>query len=174
MKVIETVKKWNKNKKAHSTSLTVFNMRRFCPHRCVARVMTHRGNREVCKNPRVRLARLRKMIKMFWLKRKVETFSRAIESGQSWIAGLRIVKLERKLLRGWWHSFGFYRIVQGEEAIRQSSMSSINATIQVPKLKMTRVHIPFTFRLLETGNNSFEGNFSEFPIVRGLFIVSRR
>lgn len=49
------------------------------------------------------------------------------------------------------------RIVQGEEVIRQSSMSSINATIQVPKLKMTRVHIPFTFRLLETGNNSFEG-----------------
>jgi hypothetical protein len=38
-------------------------------------------------------------------------------------------------------------------------MSSINATIQVPKLKMTRVHIPFTFRLLETGNNSFDGEF---------------
>lgn len=36
-------------------------------------------------------------------------------------------------------------------------MSSINATVQVPRLKMTRVHIPFTFRLLETGNNSYEG-----------------
>ncbi|CRL00349.1 CLUMA_CG013621, isoform A [Clunio marinus] len=47
------------------------------------------------------------------------------------------------------------KIVQGEEAIRQSSMT-INATIQVPRLKMTRVHIPFTFRLLETGNNSYE------------------
>jgi len=37
-------------------------------------------------------------------------------------------------------------------------MASINATVQVPRLKMTRVHIPFTFRLLETGNNSYEGN----------------
>ncbi|CAO1312458.1 unnamed protein product [Diamesa tonsa] len=48
------------------------------------------------------------------------------------------------------------KIVQGEEAIRHSSLSSINATVQVPRLKMTRVHIPFTFRLLETGNNSYE------------------
>lgn len=55
-------------------------------------------------------------------------------------------------------TFAPYRIVQGEEAIRQSSMASINATVQVPRLKMTRVHIPFTFRLLETGNNSYEGN----------------
>jgi hypothetical protein len=52
------------------------------------------------------------------------------------------------------------RIVQGEEAIRQSSMASINATVQVPRLKMTRVHIPFTFRLVETGNNSYEGKRS--------------
>lgn len=52
-----------------------------------------------------------------------------------------------------------FRIVQGEEAIRHSSMASINATVQVPRLKMTRVHIPFTFRLLETGNNSYEGKW---------------
>lgn len=56
-------------------------------------------------------------------------------------------------------NFKTYRIVQGEEAIRQSSMASINATVQVPRLKMTRVHIPFTFRLLETGNNSYEGKW---------------
>lgn len=59
------------------------------------------------------------------------------------------------------------RIVQGEEAIRQTSMASINATVQVPRLKMTRVHIPFTFRLLETGNNSYEGETRHFNFKTG-------
>lgn len=59
------------------------------------------------------------------------------------------------------------RIVQGEEAIRQTSMASINATVQVPRLKMTRVHIPFTFRLLETGNNSYEGETRQFNFKTG-------
>lgn len=39
--------------------------------------------------------------------------------------------------------------------IRQSSMS-INATVQIPQIKMTKVHIPFTFRL-ETQKDSDEG-----------------
>lgn len=46
-------------------------------------------------------------------------------------------------------------------------MASINATVQVPRLKMTRVHIPFTFRLLETGNNSYEGETRHFDSKTG-------
>lgn len=45
--------------------------------------------------------------------------------------------------------------VQADDMIRPSTMST-NHSVPVPRLKMTRVHIPFTFRLLETGNNSFE------------------
>ncbi|XP_021707898.1 cell growth regulator with RING finger domain protein 1 isoform X1 [Aedes aegypti] len=45
--------------------------------------------------------------------------------------------------------------VQADDVIRPSTMST-NHSVPVPRLKMTRVHIPFTFRLLETGNNSFE------------------
>lgn len=45
--------------------------------------------------------------------------------------------------------------VQADDALRPSTVSSSHS-VQVPRLKMTRVHIPFTFRLLETGNNSFE------------------
>jgi hypothetical protein len=33
---------------------------------------------------------------------------------------------------------------------------SINATVQIPQIKMTKVHIPFTFRL-ETQKDSDEG-----------------
>lgn len=47
--------------------------------------------------------------------------------------------------------------VQGDETIRPSTLSASHNSVQVPRLKMTRVHIPFTFRLLETGNNSYEG-----------------
>lgn len=47
--------------------------------------------------------------------------------------------------------------VQGDETIRPSTLSASHSSVQVPRLKMTRVHIPFTFRLLETGNNSYEG-----------------
>uniref|UniRef100_U5EGF5 Putative cell growth regulator with ring finger protein n=1 Tax=Corethrella appendiculata TaxID=1370023 RepID=U5EGF5_9DIPT len=46
--------------------------------------------------------------------------------------------------------------IQGDETIRPSSMSSNHRNLHVPRLKMTRVHIPFTFRLLETSNNSYD------------------
>lgn len=46
--------------------------------------------------------------------------------------------------------------VQADDVIRPSTMTA-NHGVPVPRLKMTRVHIPFTFRLLEDGNNSFEG-----------------
>lgn len=45
--------------------------------------------------------------------------------------------------------------VQADDTLRPSTIPT-NPNVQVPRLKMTRVHIPFTFRLLETGNNSFE------------------
>ncbi|XP_055614874.1 uncharacterized protein LOC129761184 [Toxorhynchites rutilus septentrionalis] len=45
--------------------------------------------------------------------------------------------------------------VQADDALRPSTMTA-NHIIQVPRLKMTRVHIPFTFRLLDAGNDSFE------------------
>ena len=48
-----------------------------------------------------------------------------------------------------------YRVVNQGDVIRQSSMS-INATVQIPQIKMTKVHIPFTFRL-ETQKDSDEG-----------------
>lgn len=83
----------------------------------------------------------------------IETFIE-ISSG-AWINKLKINKLYITSLSIYFNC----RIVQGEEAIRHSSMASINATVQVPRLKMTRVHIPFTFRLLETGNNSYEGKW---------------
>lgn len=50
--------------------------------------------------------------------------------------------------------------VQGDDTIRPSAMNN-NHSVQVPRLKMTRVHIPFTFRLLETGNNSCDGKYDK-------------
>jgi hypothetical protein len=46
-------------------------------------------------------------------------------------------------------------VVNQGDVIRQSSMP-INATVQIPQIKMTKVHIPFTFRL-ETQKDSDEG-----------------
>ncbi|XP_055678717.1 cell growth regulator with RING finger domain protein 1-like [Lutzomyia longipalpis] len=50
--------------------------------------------------------------------------------------------------------------VQGDggDAIRATAVSNTHASsrMQVPRLKMTRVHIPFTFRLLESVNTSYE------------------
>lgn len=46
-------------------------------------------------------------------------------------------------------------LAQREEALGQQNNYSQNV-IQVPRLKMTRVHIPFTFKLFESGNNSTE------------------
>lgn len=40
----------------------------------------------------------------------------------------------------------FVKVVNQGDVIRQSSMP-INATVQIPQIKMTKVHIPFTFRL---------------------------
>ncbi|CAG9799792.1 unnamed protein product [Chironomus riparius] len=48
----------------------------------------------------------------------------------------------------------FVKVVNQGDVIRQSSMS-INATVQIPQIKMTKVHIPFTFRL-ETQKDSDE------------------
>lgn len=51
--------------------------------------------------------------------------------------------------------FAHYRVVNQGDVIRQSSMP-INATVQIPQIKMTKVHIPFTFRL-ESQKDSDEG-----------------
>lgn len=42
-------------------------------------------------------------------------------------------------------------VPHGEESVTQTH------NMHVPRLKMTRVHIPFTFRLLDTRNNSYDG-----------------
>lgn len=46
--------------------------------------------------------------------------------------------------------------MQNDETMHQSHTNSSNS-VRVPRLKMTRVHIPFTFRLIEGGNNSCDG-----------------
>ncbi|XP_063705541.1 cell growth regulator with RING finger domain protein 1-like isoform X2 [Culicoides brevitarsis] len=43
--------------------------------------------------------------------------------------------------------------MQNDETMHQSHSNNSNS-VRVPRLKMTRVHIPFTFRLLEGGNTS--------------------
>lgn len=48
-------------------------------------------------------------------------------------------------------------VLAQREEIRAPTNNNYNQSmLQVPRLNMTRVHIPFTFRLLETGNNSYE------------------
>uniref|UniRef100_A0A182XWV1 RING-type domain-containing protein n=1 Tax=Anopheles stephensi TaxID=30069 RepID=A0A182XWV1_ANOST len=46
--------------------------------------------------------------------------------------------------------------VQADDVLRPSNVAQQNHNVHVPRLKMTRVHIPFTFRLLDAGNNSFD------------------
>lgn len=59
--------------------------------------------------------------------------------------------------------------VQGDggDAIRATAVSNAHnsSRMQVPRLKMTRVHIPFTFRLLESVNTSYEGRKSTFLLL---------
>lgn len=38
-----------------------------------------------------------------------------------------------------------------------SNHSTGSSSAKVPRLKMTRVHIPFTFKLVEKANTSYEG-----------------
>lgn len=47
--------------------------------------------------------------------------------------------------------------MQNDEAVSHSSLSSNHNGARVPRLKMTRVHIPFTFRLLEGSNTTNDG-----------------
>ncbi|XP_041765002.1 cell growth regulator with RING finger domain protein 1-like isoform X1 [Anopheles merus] len=46
--------------------------------------------------------------------------------------------------------------VQADDVLRPSNVTQQNHNVHVPRLKMTRVHIPFTVRLLDAGNNSFD------------------
>lgn len=47
--------------------------------------------------------------------------------------------------------------MQNDETVTHSSLSTNQSGANVPRLKMTRVHIPFTFRLIEGNNNRSDG-----------------
>ena len=53
-----------------------------------------------------------------------------------------------------------FRVIQQGDMIRQSSMPTVNATVEIPQIKMTKVHIPFTFRLESNQKDSEEGKYN--------------
>lgn len=48
--------------------------------------------------------------------------------------------------------------VQG--GVISSGKTSVLNNLQVPRITMTRVHIPFTFKLMESNENSRDGKYS--------------
>lgn len=62
--------------------------------------------------------------------------------------------------------------VHGEDMMFGSSVHPVPP--RIPQVKMMKVHIPFTFKLVESSKSSYSGELSYHPFRCVLYSISRR